>query len=200
MKTQKIVVELNKKSIKEAITKLNSIKAKRQRFMEAIADWIIKQANMHLNNSDIGVNVKKAIESSWSKNITANGIEIINTCPHAVFVEFGVGAVGAKQSHPKADKQTEQSYEYNLPSIHKYAGKHHDDDTWRFTKPSTKDVDLQDGYYEEWPWGSGQVKIITRGSPAVMFAYNAIVDAQVEMSKVDGGKIGEKYYEIFGWR
>lgn len=187
----KINIQLNQRSIQEAKKKLLYVKKvlpqMKKDFLEDVALWLIERANLHLNNSDIGENVKIDIRNGWTYEFTANGIKITNATEKAVFVEFGVGAVGQSQSHPQASGE---GYEYNLPSAYKYAGKYHDDDTWRFTKQSAEDVDLPKDSYETWRMGSGALKIITRGAKGVWYAYNAIVDAQMELSKANGGEIG----------
>ena len=187
----KINIELNQKSIEQAKKQLLYVKKilpqMQKDFLEDVAMWLIERANMYLNNSDIGENVKIDIRNGWVYNFTPSGITISNSTEKAVFVEFGVGIVGQGNAHPQASAE---GYEYNLPSPYKYAGKYHDEDTWRFTKQSTEDVDLPKGSYETWQMGSGALKIITKGAKGVWYAYNAIVDAQIELAKANGGEIG----------
>lgn len=188
----KITIELNKKSIEQAKKQILYIKKilpkMTKYFMEDVALWLIDRANYHLNNSDIGENVKIEIRNGWEYEFTNTGIKITNRTQKAVFVEFGVGIVGQGDQHPNASAE---GYEYNLPTPYKYAGKHHDEDTWRFTAQSLEDVDLPKGSYEDnWKMASGAYKIITRGSKGVWYAYNAIVDARTELSKSNGGEIG----------
>lgn len=187
----KINIELNHKSIEQAKKQLLYVKKilpqMQKDFLEDVAMWLINRANTHLNNSDIGENVKIDIRNGWEYDFTSTGIKITNRTEQAVFVEFGVGVVGQGNAHPQASVE---GYEYNMPSPYKYAGKHHDEDTWRFTKQSTEDVDLPKGSYETWQMGSGALKIITRGTKGVWYAYNAIVDAQMELAKANGGEIG----------
>lgn len=207
---RKIVVTLNKASIEDAINQLNSIKnifpKITQEFLMEVAIWITDRANGYINSADLGSVVKDKIKSSWGYEKTPSGIKIVNnanrektvgsekqTIPLAILVEFGVGTVGQLQAHPNA---TSEGYEYNMPSPYKYAGKHHDEDTWRFIKQSTEDVDLPKGSYETWQMGSGALKIITRGAKGVWYAYNAIVDAQVELSKAGGGEIGALWNKV----
>ena len=193
----KINIELNRKSIEQAKKQLLYVKKilpqMQKDFLEDVAMWLINKANTHLNNSDIGENVKIDIRNGWEYDFTTNGIKITNRTQQAVFVEFGVGVVGQGNSHPQASVE---GYEYNLPSPYKYAGKYHDEDTWRFAKQSTEDVDLPKDSYETWKMGSGALKIITRGTKGVWYAYNAIVDAQMELSKANGGEIGKMWEDI----
>ena len=193
----KINIELNRKSIEQAKKQLIYVKKilpqMQKDLLEDVAMWLINKANTHLNNSDIGGNVKIDIRNGWEYDFTPTGIKITNRTEQAVFVEFGVGVVGQGNAHPQASAE---GYEYNVTSPYKYAGKHHDEDTWRFTKQSTEDVDLPKGSYETWQMGSGDLKIITRGTKGVWYAYNAIVDAQVELSKAGGGEIGKMWEDI----
>lgn len=193
----KINIELNCKSIEQAKKQLLYVKKilpkMQKEFLEYVAMWLINRANTHLNNSDIGENVKIDIRNGWEYDFTPTGIKITNRTEKAVFVEFGVGVVGQGNAHPQASVE---GYEYNVPSPYKYAGKHHDDDTWRFIKQSTEDVDLPQGSYETWQMGSGALKIITRGAKGVWYAYNAIVDAQMELAKANGGEIGELWEKV----
>lgn len=193
----KLNIELNTKSIEQAKKQLIYVKKilpqMQKDFLEYVAIWIINRANEYLNNSDIGENVKIDIRNGWEYDFTPTGIKITNRTEQAVFVEFGVGAVGQGNSHPQASVE---GYEYNRPSPYKYAGKHHDEDTWRFTKQSTENVDLPKGSYETWQMGSGALKIITRGTKGVWYAYNAIVDAQMELAKANGSEIGKMWENI----
>lgn len=193
----KIEIALNRKSIEQAKKQLLYVKKilpqMQKDFLEDVAMWLINRANTHLNNSDIGENVKIDIRNGWEYDFTPTGIKITNRTEQAVYVEFGVGVVGQGNAHPQASAE---GYEYNMPSPYKYAGKHHDEDTWRFIKQSTEDVDLPEGSYETWQMGSGALKIITRGTKGVWYAYNAIVDAQVELSKAGGGEIGKMWEDI----
>lgn len=193
----KINIKLNRKSIEQARKQLLYVKKilpqMQKDFLEDVAMWLINRANTHLNNSDIGENVKIDIRNGWEYDFTSTGIKITNRTEQAVFVEFGVGVVGQGNAHPQASVE---GYEYNMPSPYKYAGKHHDEDTWRFTKQSTEDVDLPKGSYETWQMGSGALKIITRGTKGVWYAYNAIVDAQTELAKSGGGEIGKMWEDI----
>lgn len=207
---KKITIELNRQSIKNAQKYLLNLKKQipkmQQEFLMAVAKWIVRQADIHIDNSDIGSAVKSEIKRNWHYEETTKGVKIINntnverkvrgqteTVPLAVLVEFGVGVVGENQPHPNA---SQEGYEYNVPSPSKYAGNYHDDDTWRFITYSTENIDLPQGSYETWPMGSGALKIITKGANGVWYAYNAIVDAQMELTKSGGGEIGKMWEDI----
>ena len=176
----KIKIDINNtKSIDRAIQQLenasNQISSVMfKEFLSRCCVKISQLANENLRNIDVGVNVKNDIENSWSVTVDNNGKAILsNHAQNAIYVEFGVGIVGASEPHPNA---LNTGWEYNLPSQYKYAGKFHDDDTWRFIKPTIDDIDLPQGEYEEWRLGSGKIKIITRGALGSMFVYNAIVE------------------------
>jgi hypothetical protein len=198
----KLTVRLNQKSIQSALNVLKNYKDVYKDFLEDVVLWIIELANGYLNASSIGENVKIDIRNGWEYEVTEKTAKIWNSTDQAVFVEFGVGGRGQHNQHPKAG---EEGYEYNIPTIHKYATEHHPDpDTWRYSVPDLKDVDLHgaialnsvasNGETEAWQMASGSWKIITTGSPAVMYAYNAIVTARTDHANPNGhlAKLWEK--------
>lgn len=184
----KIKVKLNRQSINHAKQYLLYIKKVfptiMNNFMEDVALWLIDRANMHLDNSDIGENVKMEIRNGWTYNFTPSGITISNSTSKAVVVEFGVGIVGESNSHPQADTE---GYEYNIDTPYKQ-----DDGSWHFFA-NEADLDLPKSAID---WGvngkgtNNRMSIYTRGSKGVWYAYNAIADANMELSKPDGGQIG----------
>jgi hypothetical protein len=203
----KIEIGLNKQSIKNAIKQLNAIKKTvpkmQQEFLIEVAHWITERANEYIKNSDLGSLVKDKIRSSWSYEPTANGVKIVNnaqkevanfgTVPLAVLVEFGVGIVGQSQSHPNASAE---GYEYNVDSGHKYA-----DGSWQFWLNSDeRDLPMNAftdfGTYDDHRKGGKRMVVTTRGAKGVWYAYNAIVDAQMELAKANGGEIGKMWEDI----
>lgn len=191
---KKINVALNSKSIDDAIKELKNaqVQLKSQmltEFMIKSCQWIVDQANDYLDKSDIGRNVIDDIKSHWSFDPSTNPVIITNTSDKAAFVEFGVGIVGQENPH---DNASSARWKYNVPSQSKYAGEHHDENTWRFYVGNKDDIDLEDGNYEQLNTKSGRIKVITRGSPAVMYAYQAIVDARQELRS--GGGIFKKFW------
>lgn len=184
----KINIELNLKSIEQAKKQLLYVKKilpqMQKDFLEDVAMWLIERANMHLNNSDIGENVKIDIRNGWVYDFTANGIKITNSTEKAVFVEFGVGVVGQSQAHPQASVE---GYEYNVDSPYK---DRKGTGTWVF-KSTLKNLDLPQNNVEFAYNKSGtDYAIVTRGAKGVWYAYNAIVDANMELAKSNGGEIG----------
>ncbi|MBP3573863.1 MAG: hypothetical protein J6J71_04575 [Prevotella sp.] len=203
----KIKVALNPKSIKNAINRLNAVKKSlfnmTQEFVMEVAHWLTDRANYYITNSDLGSIVKDKIRSSWSYEPTANGVKIVNnsqkqltnfgTVPLAVLVEFGVGVVGQSQAHPNA---TAEGYEYNVDSGHKSA-----DGTWQFWLNSDeRDLPMSAfedfGTYDDHRKGGKRMVVTTRGAKGVWYAYNAIVDAQMELAKANGGEIGKMWEDI----
>ena len=203
----KIEIGLNKQSIKNAIKQLNAIKKTvpnmQQEFLMEVAHWITDRANDYITNSDLGSLVKDKIRSSWSYEPTANGVKIVNnaqkqvanfgTVPLAVLVEFGVGVVGQSKAHPNASAE---GYEYNIDSGHKSA-----DGSWQFWLNSDeRDLPMSAftdfGTYDDHRNGGKRMVVTTRGAKGVWYAYNAIVDAKMELAKANGGKIGELWEKV----
>lgn len=188
----KINIELNRNSIEKAKKQLLYVKKILPRmqkdFLEDVAMWLIKRANFHLNNSDIGENVKIDIRNSWDYQLIGNGVKIINTAQKAVFVEFGVGIVGQGNVHPNASVE---GYEYNKPSPYKDKK---GSGTWVF-KSQFENLDIPQDQ-AEFIADAGDYVVITRGTKGVWYAYNAIVDAQMELAKFGGGAIGKMWEDI----
>jgi hypothetical protein len=211
---KKITIELNTKSINEARKYLLKLKKQipkmQQEFLMAVAKWIVKQADGYIDRADLGSLVKSELHKGWDYEKTANGIKIINnanvektiggqkqTVPLAVLVEFGSGVVGQSQAHPNASAE---GYEYNVDSASKSI-----DGSWTFFTNSEeldlpKDALLAHNWYEGKRGKGGEkgkrLLIMTRGAKGVWYAYNAIVDAQMELAKANGGEIGKMWEDI----
>jgi hypothetical protein len=194
---KKITIELNRQSIKNAQKYLLNLKKQipkmQQEFLIQVAHWVTEKANNYINLSDIGSLVKDQIKSGWEYEQTSNGVKIINRTEKAVFVEFGVGIVGQTQSHPNASAE---GYEYNMESPYKSA-----DGSWSFWLNSNeRDLPMSAfedfGTYDDHRKGGKRMVVTTRGAKGVWYAYNAIVDAQMELAKVNGGEIGEMWDKI----
>lgn len=194
----KIEIALNKQSIKNAINKLNAIKKTvpkmQQEFLVEVAHWLTDRANDYITNSDLGSLVKDQIRSGWSYEPIANGVKVVNRAEKAVYVEFGVGVVGQSQAHPNA---TAEGYEYNMDSPSKT-----EDGTWYFWANSNElDIPLNSltdiRGFDDFRGKQGKRLVVgTRGAKGVWYAYNAIVDAQMELAKANGGKIGELWEKV----
>ena len=213
---KKIAIQLNSKSINDARKYLLNLKKNipkmQQEFLEEVAKWIVKQANGYIDQADLGSLVKDKIKGGWDYEQTANGIKIINsanvekmidvggsrqkqTVPLAVIVEFGSGVVGQSQAHPNASAE---GYDYNVDS-----GSKSIDGAWTFYTNSNeldlpKDALLAHNWYNgDRGKGKGQrLLIMTKGAKGVWYAYNAIVDAQMELAKANGGEIGKIWEDI----
>jgi hypothetical protein len=204
----KIEVGLNKQSIKNAIKQLNAIKKTvpkmQQEFLMEVAHWLTDRANDYIKNSDLGSLVKDQIRGGWSYEPTANGVKIINRAEKAVYVEFGVGVVGQSQAHPNA---TAEGYEYNMS--HTYTDKNgvvrstkDENGMWYFwTNSNELDIPLsaiedRKGF-DDFRGKQGKRLVVgTRGAKGVWYAYNAIVDAKMELAKPNGGEIGKMWEDI----
>lgn len=177
----KLNVELSPKSIEQTIKKLQFAKEQIQttmqrEFLQEICKWIIDKANYYLSYCDIGQNVKDDISIGWQYTLTKNGAKIINSAQQAVFVEFGVGIIGREERHEMV-RNGSTDYEYNIGSkINKETNQ------WIFNVYNDQDIDIQEQYiiYRT----NNTVK--TKGSPAVMYCYNAVVDAKNELEKPNG--------------
>lgn len=195
---KKITIELNTKSIKDARKYLLNLKKQipkmQQEFLMAVAHWVTSRANNYINLSDIGSLVKDQIKGGWEYEQTPNGVKIINRTEKAVYVEFGVGVVGQSEAHPNASAE---GYEYNMESPYKTA-----DGTWYFwTNSNELDLPLSAmedirGYSDHRGDKGKRIIFGTRGAKGVWYAYNAIVDAQAELAKSGGGKIGKLWEDI----
>jgi hypothetical protein len=174
----KIVIELNKKSVENAIKKLNEVEKKLKDgvmisdFLAGVCEWLIFRASTYVKDSDIGENVKSDINAGWSYVVSGKNAKITNNSDKAVFVEFGVGSMGEQIPHDNAE-QTE--YQYNVNNRH----------YWVYNVDSVEDVDMHKGYIAK-PRKDGSIWIITKGSWRVMYAYQAIVDAKVDLMNQNG--------------
>lgn len=210
--TKKITIELNAKSINDARKYLLNLKKNipkmQQEFIEEVAKWIVKQADDYIDKADLGGLVKNELHRGWDFEKTTSGIKILNKAnvekiidgkkqivPLAIIVEFGSGVVGQSQAHPNA---TAEGYEYNVDS-----GSKSIDGAWTFYTNSNeldlpKDALLAHNWYNgDRGKGKGQrLLIMTKGAKGVWYAYNAIVDAQMELAKANGGEIGKMWEDI----
>lgn len=170
----KLNIRLNPQSIQSAINALktaeNTLRNKMfNELITACAEQIKSFANDRLSIADIGSNVKVEIMSSWVLNIVGKTAKLTNTADKAAYVEFGVGIVGQQKPHDNAAKT---GYQYNMPSKHKLA-----DGTWLFTT-TYDDLDLPKSAIIDKHYGNTADTLVieTKGTPATMYAYNAVVD------------------------
>lgn len=189
----KINVDLNSNSIQNAINALRTAQKQLDRempndFLKTACEWIRERANANLESSTIGSGVKADIQSSWVIGAPSNGtITMTNTADKAVYVEFGVGVVGAQNKHDNAD---ETGYEYNVPSESKSAN-----GRWVFASEDKTLIDLPiDSYKTKESKDKDFAWIITKGTKGAMYAYNAIVDFRDYGAKEVWQKIKVKYW------
>jgi hypothetical protein len=185
--SKKIVVELNRKSIQNAIKQLKSVKNIVQtqimpEYMQRTADWIINRANEILDRSDIGENVKSAIFNAWDTEWTSDhSLVIRNYSRKAVYVEFGVGIIGQTSQHPNADAT---NYEYNVDSEAKFGQGY-----WQFSVRNDEELDIPQ---EAITYRQGQT-IITQGTEGVWYLYNAVEDFKLREQERLWKELTRKY-------
>ena len=165
----KLTININNlQSIKNAQKQLLEAKKTLQEimnnFLEDVALEIIKLANQGVDRSDIGEEVKIDIKGGWDIQKTKTGLRVYNKTQQAVFVEFGVGFEGSIKKHPQADSE---GYQYNVGS--KINPK---TNIWIFNVKSDAEIDISQDYIIN----RGKTSVSTRGQPALLFAYNALVD------------------------
>ena len=95
-------------------------------------------------------------------------------------VEFGVGVVGQSSPHKNIG---EVDYEYNKPSRYK-----NKDNSWIFAVDNDSEIDIQSKFIDN----RTEHTVRTKGSPAVMYLYNALVDARMDL-KNPNGELAQKW-------
>ena len=213
----KIVVNLNSNSINNAIRRLEKYKMAIPQMQKDIVDfacrWLIGRANWYIENSDLGSLVKSNLQKSWSYVVNGNTGIIRNSAtvvkkhrngrhddvvPLAILVEFGVGVVGQGSPHPEANRE---GYQYNVPTDCK-----DDSGMWYFyTNSEELDIPLHSvedirGFNDHRGEQGKRIVVGTRGSKGVWYAYNAIVDARMDLQNPNGyfgqewARIKERYW------
>jgi hypothetical protein len=211
---KKIVVALNQKSIQQSINYLKNLRHNIKRMMDELlefaCEWIINRANWYIAMSDLGDLVKMDIRNSWSYVVSNGSAKIENNSDKAVFVEFGVGVVGEGSPHPNA--QTE-GYEYNVQRTYidgkGFAHSTKDENGMWYFWTNSNELDLPlnaltdirgfDDFRGRKREQGKRIVVGTQGAKGVWFAYNAIVDANVDLQNPNGDfaqewrKIKERY-------
>lgn len=189
----KINIELNQKSIKEAIKILQKQKKVLTEqaipeYMQKSAEWIKNRANEILNGSDIGVEVVQNITSSWHIDIISKShIMLYNMSWKSAYVEFGVGIIGQKSPHPNA---SQTNYEYNVDSPYKYSN-----GGWAFSVADQSELDIpQDAIIEQSYSSIYGLNIYTRGTQGVWYLFNAMEDFKLREEKRLWEEIKKKYW------
>lgn len=177
-----INLSYNTKSIAKAIKQIEEYRKRLKNlmpeFLTECAKKVQELANEKVKLVGLGVNVENEIISSWTINKESDKlISLTNKSEKSVYVEFGVGEVGATQPHPMSG---EQGYQYNLSSPHKWSNPYSGESQWYISFHSNEDIDLPETYYEpltEHKYINRTRKYIrTSGQPAAMFAFNAVQD------------------------
>ena len=157
--------------------------ANKDSFFNEIAEWVKEEANKNIDLSTIGSSVKEEIKNGWKTEKISNGLRLVNATDKASFVEFGVGIVGLSNSHPEAQKQ---GYAYNTGSkINR------ETNTWIFNVSSDDELDIEIDRILLRTENS----VKTQGSPAVLYAYKALVTAKTDLQN-RSGKISRMWKEF----
>ena len=187
-------MNLSAKSVENAKKQLE--KAKKQLETEMLYDFlntcctfIVEQSKNYIMNSTIGDSVKMNIISGWQPPvIRQEGKKVIaritNTDSQAVYVEFGVGIVGKENPHERVSNGN-VNYEYNMPSRYKKK-----DNSWIFSVSGDSDIDIQAEYIDNRTTNT----VRTKGSPAVMYAFNACVDLEASQFRAIWETIKKRYW------
>ena len=174
----KIKVGLNKQSVKNAINALKT--AKKQLQVEMLDEFyfecylfFVEHCRQWLDTSTIGEEVKNEINIGWKYQRTKSGAKFVNNAEKAVYVEFGVGMVGKDNYHTNA-KNLGNDYKYNIGT------KILPDGSWIFSVSDDNEIDIQQGFI----LNRTENTVRTKGSPAVMYAFNALEDLRLEYPKI----------------
>ena len=188
----KIEIQLNKKSIQNAIKLLNQQKKTLTdkaipEFIEKAAQWIEDEADNIISKSDIGENVKSYLQSSWMiDRVSPHHIILRNISRKAAYVEFGVGIIGQSSQHPNADKT---GYEYNVDSGYKFG-----QGMWRFSIEDKSELDLPDDAIIYETYSENGVDIITQGTQGVWYLFNAMENFKLNKAQSLWEEIKKKYW------
>lgn len=191
----KINIGYDTKSIDKALKKIEEyqkrLKSIIPTFFQQCADKIISIANEKLNTVGLPYGVVAEIKNGWQpiKKIDKNTYVLENTSDKSVYIEFGVGQVGAENPHKLSG---EQGYQYNMPSKHKWSNPYSGETQWYISFRSKADIDLAETYYEPLTEPKYTTRsreyIRTSGQPATMYAFNAVQDFMDNAMYVDIAK------------
>lgn len=176
----KIPVGYSKQSIDKAIKQVEEyqkrLKSIIPSFLTLCAQRIVEIANQNLDRDGgslgIGNGIIAEIKTGWEiQPVEEKGkgysVSIRNNTDKATYIEFGVGQVGANEPHENAQKA---GYGYDLNN--------HGNRGWSFFIHTNdlRDIDIGKEYRDIEIARRSGVEIITRGQPALMYAFNAIID------------------------
>lgn len=166
---KKININYDIKSIERAIQRIEHIKRELKAtiprmFLDRCLDYVISRANEYLDSFVIDGTITSDIQNHWRKELISDRqVRLVNDSDKAVFIEFGVGRIGAVAQHPNANQTR---YKYNIPTRAK-----DESGQWAFKLDDKEGIDLVTGYYKQ-----KDNVVITKGSPANMYLYNAMLD------------------------
>lgn len=177
----KLNIGLNETDIKKAIDfinpKINNLLDNIiQMFIKFSMQDILRIASVNLlTTANIDNELVDDVWRHWTVTQSKVGIDyigkIINTHDKAVYLEFGVGRVGSENPHTNAKKSNVGggSYEYDIPTSAKRS-----DGYWFFVPEDPNKIDIGTPYYKQ--VGKGTKFVMTKGQPATMFLYNAMIE------------------------
>lgn len=188
----KIEIQLNKKSIQNAIKVLNQQKKiltdkAIPEYLEKSAEWIQNRANEILEQSDIGADVKRWISKAWTKEwVDKNHLKLINYSWKACYVEFGVGIIGQGNAHPNPN---ETNWKYNLPTDKKDS-----QGGWIFAVKDEGKLDIPQEAILEQINIDNDISVYTKGTQGVWFLFNAMEDFKLTKAQSLWEEIKKKYW------
>lgn len=169
-----IKVELNSKSVQNAIRELHRAKYNLLKAIDELlylsCERIALFANQNLEWVGIGNIVKEQIKASWDIKVSNGVATLTNLHQKAVYVEFGTGVVGEQNPHKNAKKA---GYDYNVDSPYK-------DEQGRWVFYADYDeLDMPMSALEDITVfrknNASRMQIRTNGAPATMFVFDAIM-------------------------
>ena len=173
-----INIDFSNKSIKNAINQIRNIRTKfskcyiQDKYLLSVYNYIVSKSNEYLYASGFDNKLISEISASWEYQITSGILKMTNTHEKSVYVEFGIGIIGQGSGYPQTFNPS--YYEYNIPTEYK-----REDGSWRFDLGDGEILDIrQQDIISEEIRDNGKTIVKTKGYPATLFVYNAIMDFQ----------------------
>lgn len=175
----RINIGYDTKSIDKALKQIEEYQKKVQglipTFLQRCAERIIKRANERLVDEGNALGLSsvliREIQNGWqpptiTQTATSATALLENTADKAVYIEFGVGQLGAFDSHAEA---IDAGYSYDING--------HGQNGWKFWVRGNKEIDIGEAFRDkEIRHRDNAIEIYTRGQPATMFAFQALMD------------------------
>lgn len=166
-----------KLSIKQTLKRINELKNLQTKLLDEFYRKcylrFVEYCTTYLYASTIGEDVKDEIANGWQYERLKTKAKFVNKTEKAVYVEFGVGIVGKDLPHKNA-KKLGNDYKYNIGTKIK------EDGSWIFNVSDDNDIDIQQDFIDN----RTEHTVMTKGSPAVMYAYNALVYLTNDVPKI----------------